>query len=289
MPLPGWLANGLGIIENTMPWRSASACAASLNSIRLSALVSASACWKLTSYWPCASSWSIWNTSSPQALRPLVRVAPGRRSGAAGSSGRSEGLSRRSCASAGSAAALRLAAQQEELGLDAGVQGPAALGQARHLAAQHLARAGVEGFAGDEAVARRCARTPGIQGSGTRGAGRAAAVVLGARAHARQAGAGDRRAGKAGADRSAMRRRCASGTSLPLATPCMSVNWTQSACARLAASDASSRAFIVRAASSDVAQNVESPHRRRPAASSAGTGSASRWRRRRRSAGSGRA
>ena len=43
-PLPGWFANGLGIIENTAPRSSAIACAAILKSISRSALVSASAC-----------------------------------------------------------------------------------------------------------------------------------------------------------------------------------------------------------------------------------------------------
>jgi hypothetical protein len=72
MPLPGWFANGLGIIENTRACFSAIACAASLNSISASALASAPAWRKFSSYWLCASSWSIWNTSSPQACRPAA-------------------------------------------------------------------------------------------------------------------------------------------------------------------------------------------------------------------------
>ena len=91
-----------------------------------------------------------------------------------------------------------LAPEQEELGLDAGAQMPAALGQMGNGALEHLARAGIEGLAVDEAVAddARHARHPG-QGGGR--AGVAARVVFGTRADARQAGTGDRRAGKTGA------------------------------------------------------------------------------------------
>ena len=51
------------------PRCSARWCAASLNSIRWSALRSASSWPKLSSYWPCASSWSICSTASPAASR----------------------------------------------------------------------------------------------------------------------------------------------------------------------------------------------------------------------------
>ena len=90
------------------------------------------------------------------------------------------------------------AAQQKELGFDAGAQCPAALGQPRDLAAQHLARAGVEGLAGHKTVAHD-ACIAGQPGQGAHGVCVASAVVLRARAGAWQAGAPDGRAGKADA------------------------------------------------------------------------------------------
>ena len=89
-----------------------------------------------------------------------------------------------------------LAAQQKELGLNTGLQRPAALGEPRHGTLQYLARAGVERGAIDEAVAHD-ACVAGHPGQGLQGAGVAARVVLGACAAAAQAGAGDARAGEA--------------------------------------------------------------------------------------------
>ena len=94
--------------------------------------------------------------------------------------------------------AVRAPTQQEELGFDAGLHVPATLGEPRDLAPQHLARASLEGLAGHETVADDA----GVTGHPRQSAGReriAAAVVLGARAHARQAGAGDRRPRKTSA------------------------------------------------------------------------------------------
>ncbi len=86
--------------------------------------------------------------------------------------------------------------EQEELGLDARLQRPAALGQALGGAAQDLARAVVEGLAGHEAVAGHAghARHPGQRGERAQVGPR---VVLAARPGAGQGGAPDRRAGEA--------------------------------------------------------------------------------------------
>ena len=88
--------------------------------------------------------------------------------------------------------------QQKELGLDADLQRPVLAGQSRDLARQHLARAGVEGLAGDEAFADDAGHA-GQPRQRLRGARHAARVVLGALAGAREAGAPDRRAGETGA------------------------------------------------------------------------------------------
>jgi hypothetical protein len=105
-------------------------------------------------------------------------------------------LSSRSASSAGSQRPPACA-QQEELGLDAGAQVPAALGQPRHGAAQHLARAGVEGLAVDEAVADD-ARHAGHPGQGAPcWRRRARSTPSAARCAAGRCP--DRRAGKTGA------------------------------------------------------------------------------------------
>ena len=92
--------------------------------------------------------------------------------------------------------AARHLLEQKELGLDPGAQVPAPGLEPGHLAAQHLARARIEGLTGDEAVAHDAgvARQPG-QGGG--GAGSTPGPVVAARAAARQAAAGDRRAREA--------------------------------------------------------------------------------------------
>ena len=89
-------------------------------------------------------------------------------------------------------------AQQKKFRLDAGAQVPALGCQPRHLAAQHLAWAGIERRAGHEAVADH-PRIAGQPGQGGGGAGGAAAPVFAARAAAGQAGAHDRRAREPGA------------------------------------------------------------------------------------------
>ena len=88
--------------------------------------------------------------------------------------------------------------EQEELGLDPGVQVPAFGFEPGHLAPQHLAGTGVERLAGDKAIAHHAGvtRQPGQGGDG---AGGAAGPVLAARAATRQAGAGNRRTREADA------------------------------------------------------------------------------------------
>ncbi len=88
--------------------------------------------------------------------------------------------------------------QQEELGLDAGFQHPAAFGQAHSGPLKHLARAAVEGLAIDIAAAHR-AGIAGHPRHGLDALGIGPRVVLGPCPGARQARAPDRRSGEAGA------------------------------------------------------------------------------------------
>jgi hypothetical protein len=74
--------------------------------------------------------------------------------------------------------------QQEELGLDAGAQVPATLGEPRDGALEHLPRAAIEGLIVDEAVADH-ARNPRHPGQCGHCAGIAAGDVVAARAGAR--------------------------------------------------------------------------------------------------------
>ncbi|MDT4853943.1 hypothetical protein FQZ97_882260 [compost metagenome] len=94
-------------------------------------------------------------------------------------------------------AALGVAVEQEELGLDADPQRPAARVQALDLALEHLARAGVQRLAAGKTVAHRV-RHAGHEGQGPQALGHHTAHVFAARAHARQAGAADARAREAG-------------------------------------------------------------------------------------------
>ena len=283
MPLPGWLAKlGHHREHHAVPLRQRMR--GEPKSIRWSALVSASSCREVGShYWPCVLVVDLEDlqatgrqrarrvragTRLPRQALEVVEAGPGR------------------SLVVGGVRASVAALQQEELGSMPVCSDQPRSRAARDLAAQHLARAGVERLAGDETVAHeaRIARHPG-QG---------ACVVMSPRpwysGAAPCAAAGRCRrstAPKPAPSVDQRASRCASGRWLPLATPFRSVNCATRGVHARGQALTQEIDGVDRGAAATAFQNRGCPSpRRTPAAGwSAGTGSAPRWHRRRRSAG----
>ena len=184
MPLPGWSAKGLGIIENTSPSRFGHACAASLNSIRWSRR------------WPAPRRGG--SSARTGRARPRGRsAAPSPHWFPRATQGVQEaeparqdlqvvGLGLSSASKASAATARAVTAQQEELGLDAQLQRQAAFGQPYGSGA--APGAGRRRKAGRRRSRRPPARHARHPGQGLQRAQVATGVELAARPGARQAG-----------------------------------------------------------------------------------------------------